>query len=68
MVGGYVKPLANKNESKLFSTLKNKLKVAGLRIVYQQKGTENGMLIIVIARADVEVYRISRKRIIGNNL
>ena len=64
-MGGYGKPLGNKDGINLSGLLKIKLKSSGLRFVYKLEQSDSGMLIIVIgARSDNEVYRLAGKRII----
>ena len=46
--GGYGKPLGNKNSNNLSGFLKNKLRDAGIRVVYKLVRTETQMLIVVI--------------------
>ena len=63
-LGGYGKPLGNKNNSSLAGLLKIKLKKEGLRIVYKLIITETEMRIVVIgARADDQVYINANKRV-----
>ncbi len=60
---GYGKPLGNHSGLDLSGFLKIKLKASGIRIVYKlvQEGDE--MIIVVIgARADLDVYKEALKR------
>ena len=63
-VGGYGTPLGAKQGVNLTNCYKIKLKKDGIRVVYQLKETEQGMLIIVIGvREDSQVYKMAAHRL-----
>ena len=67
--GGYGKFLGNKNGNDLSGFLKIKLRSAGIRVVYKIYKTETEMLVVVVvARADDEVYETAQHRIEKHNL
>ena len=62
--GGYGKPLANLENSRLAGLMKIKLKSPGLRILYKLEKCGKEVLIIIIGtRADSKVYKEAEKRI-----
>lgn len=62
--GGYGKPLANQNNTKLAGLLKIKLKSSGLRIIYKLLKLDKVVLVIIIGtREDSFVYKEATKRI-----
>ncbi|MCL2826348.1 MAG: type II toxin-antitoxin system RelE/ParE family toxin [Eggerthellaceae bacterium] len=62
--GGYGKPLGNKRSTNLTGLLKIKLVKLGIRVVYKIIRTEEVMkIIVVVARAEDEVYEIANRRI-----
>ncbi len=62
--GGYGEPLGNKHGFDLTGLYKIKLKKAGIRIIYRLIRENDTMRIIVIAaRADDEVYKITAQRL-----
>jgi len=61
--GGYRKTLGNKQSKNLTGLLKIKLKKLGIRVVYKLVRADEIMkIIVVVARADDEVYDIAYKR------
>lgn len=63
-LGGYGKPLGNKNGINLNGYFKVKLKKSGIRIVYEIKNIDNVFVIVIIGlRNDCEVYKEALARI-----
>lgn len=61
--GGFGKPLGNKAGTDLTGFMKIKLRGNGIRIVYRLIKIKGQMAIVVVgARADMEVYRTAQKR------
>ena len=61
--GEYGKPLGNKQSNNLSGFLKIKLKSLGICVMYKLIKIDGQMLVVVIgARADDEVYDVTKKR------
>lgn len=68
-LGGYGTPLGNKNNLNLSGLYKIKFKSLGQRVVYALKKTKNEMIVVVIlARDDMKVYKEALKRRKDNKL